>query len=218
MRIDYEDALMEIQKAKAELIAKNRTAAEYWLNNCPKSYRTKKSEKLVKSFLTSEIRSAERSGRGEWALGLFGGQPGNWTPYAYHAVELYRVDVDAFDAREEMINSRRHACQHCTTYADAGCIRIIVDGAEVLYPTPEGDGTWKAFYVPDAGDKSTEERYLTLYNKREIYLGGFRAKHATVTTYDCGEDYDGMELYHGEEQAIFGVYSTTNGIKIERWS
>lgn len=218
MRYDYEEALEEIQKAKSELIAKNQTAAEYWLNNCPKSYRTKKAEKLVKSFLTSEIRSAERSGRGELALGLFGGETGNWKPYSYGAIELYRVDVEAFNAREEMINSRRHLCQHCTTYADAGCIRIIVDGAEVLYPTPEGDGTWKAFYIPDAGDKSPEERYLTLYNKREIYLGGFRAKHATVTTYDCGEDHDGMELYHGEEQAIFGVYSTTNGIKIERWS
>lgn len=202
--------MKKLELTRKQLIENNKAVASFWLKNCPKTYRTNKAIKFVESFLTNPIQP---NVTGEYALALYSGRRGNWTPYTYTAYPLWQVDAEAFRRREEQVHARRKAAKLCTTYADAGCFRIIVDGAEVLYPTPEGDGCWKVFFQKasalDAADLS-----LSLNGERDKLLGAFSAMQIKVCFYDCGDDIEGVEINTEKEKSFFQVYAVTNGIKI----
>ena len=204
---------MNLTKYGREILESNKNLLDYWMNNCPKSYRLKSDEKLLRE----NASSLTVDGNDVYAIRLGGvryGRYNTWMPKLYLKTKIWHVDNYARLHRHE--HTRQLRKTYHKAHAAAGCpggvllsadnivIQLKLSYAAVDTPT--------SYDIYDCTSCSpAQDICLTLNQDKDVLLACVVAKDLVFFNMDAA-----IYALHSDAPEHYLIYDVVGGIKIAK--
>lgn len=198
--------MKKVELTRKQLVEQNKAVATFWLNNCPKTYRTKKLEKLAKKHATGLLYyDAENPEQIIVLDRLYRNSPFCWRLFE----EFQRAPWNEKQAQiyTQALNERR-AKAKVSEYSGKN-LSINVDDVNIALPADHQKGKRKVFYTQ--GDASQN---FSDFDAADNFLFSFYAKKIIIFK-DC-ESRNIAYIIEQPQPVEYSIYRVTGGWKIHQ--
>lgn len=198
--------MKEIELTRNQLIAHNRSIATFWLENCPKTYRTKKLKELAQKHATGLLYYDDENPKQIIVLErLYNSSPFRWK--LFEEFQCVTWNEKLAQIYTKALNERRMQAKICDYNGEN--LSINVDGVNIALPADYKKGKRKVFYTQ--GDTPQN---LSDFGAADVFLFSFYAKKIVIFK-DC-ESKDIAYIVEQPQPVEYSVYRVTGGWKIHQ--
>lgn len=198
--------MKKLELTRKQLIEHNKTVATFWLKNCPKTYRTKKLEKLAEKHATGLLYYDTENPEQIIVLDrLYRNSPFCWRLFE----EFQRAPWNEKQAQiyTKALNERRMQAKICDY--NGKNLNINVDGINVSLPADYKKGKRKVFYTQ--GDTPQN---LSDFGAADVFLFSFCAKKIII--FKNSDSKEMAYIIETPQPLEYSIYRVTGGWKIHQ--
>lgn len=208
---------MDLTKYGREILASNKNLLDHWINNCPKSYRLKSDENLLRK----NASSLTVNGDDVYAVRLGGvryGRYNHWIPQLYLKTKIWHVDSYACLHRYEHTRQLRKT-YHKARAATGGPFGVCLsaDNIVIQLKLSYDDADTPTYYdIYDCTSCSpAQDICLTFNQDKDVLIACVTAKELVFYGYNTFGKYPAYAL-HGDTSEHYLIYDVGGAIKIAK--
>lgn len=198
--------MKKVELTRKQLIEHNKAVATFWLKNCPKSYRTKKLEKIAEKHAAGLLYyDAENPEQIIVLDRLYRNSPFCWKLFE----EFQRAPWNEKLAQTytKALNERRMQGKICD-YSGKN-LSININGVNIALPADYKIGKRKVFYTQ--GDTPQD---FSDFGTADIYLLSFYAKKIII--FKSSDSKEIAYIIETPQAMKYSIYRVTGGWKIHQ--
>lgn len=198
--------MKKLELTRKQLTEHNKTVATFWLKNCPKTYRTKKLEKLAEKHATGLLYYDTENPEQIIVLE----RPCNNSPFRWRLFEEFQrapwneKHAQLYTKAANYLRTKAKICDY-----NGKNLNINVDGINVSLPADYKKGKRKVFYTQ--GDTPQN---LSDFGQADIFLFSFYAKKIIISKNSNSKEI--AYIIEAPQPVEYGIYRVTGGWKIHQ--